>query len=36
MFVGDWVKMLFFCGLMERVISSGLLVVNEIFFREGL
>ncbi|NEQ40299.1 MAG: FAD-dependent oxidoreductase [Okeania sp. SIO3I5] len=36
MFAGDWVKMPFPCGLMERAISSGLLAANEILFREGL
>ncbi|NEP39653.1 MAG: FAD-dependent oxidoreductase [Okeania sp. SIO2G4] len=35
-FAGDWVKMPFPCGLMERAISSGLLAANEIFEREGL
>ncbi len=35
-FAGDWVKMPFPCGLMERAISSGLLAANEILFREGL
>ncbi len=33
---GDWVKMPFPCGLMERAISSGLLAANEILQREGL
>ncbi len=33
---GDWVKMPFPCGLMERAISSGLLAANEILHREGL
>ncbi|MGK7921623.1 MAG: FAD-dependent oxidoreductase [Trichodesmium sp.] len=36
MFAGDWVKMPFPCGLMERAISSGLLAANEIINREGL
>lgn len=35
-FAGDWVKMPFPCGLMERAISSGLLAANEIIHREGL
>ena len=35
-FAGDWVKMPFPCGLMERAISSGLLAANEILHREGL
>ncbi|MBD1804767.1 FAD-dependent oxidoreductase [Microcoleus sp. FACHB-SPT15] len=35
-FAGDWVKMPFPCGLMERAISSGLLAANEISHREGL
>ncbi|NES23534.1 MAG: FAD-dependent oxidoreductase [Symploca sp. SIO3E6] len=34
-FAGDWVKMPFPCGLMERAISSGLLAANEIIHREG-
>lgn len=33
---GDWVKMPFPCGLMERAVSSGLLAANEILHREGL
>lgn len=33
---GDWVKMPFPCGLMERAVSSGLLAANEILQREGL
>lgn len=33
---GDWVKMPFPCGLMERAISSGLLAANEILHQEGL
>jgi isorenieratene synthase len=36
MFAGDWVKMPFPCGLMERAISSGLLAANAILHREGL
>ncbi len=36
MFAGDWVKMPFPCGLMERAVSSGLLAANEILAREGL
>lgn len=36
MFAGDWVKMPFPCGLMERAISSGLLAANEICHEEGL
>ncbi|WP_199321350.1 FAD-dependent oxidoreductase [Microcoleus sp. FACHB-831] len=36
LFAGDWVKMPFPCGLMERAISSGLLAANEILHREGL
>ncbi|MGB3512623.1 MAG: FAD-dependent oxidoreductase [Microcoleaceae cyanobacterium] len=36
MFAGDWVKMPFPCGLMERAVSSGLLAANEIIEREGL
>ncbi|MBE9007784.1 FAD-dependent oxidoreductase [Fortiea sp. LEGE XX443] len=35
-FAGDWVKMPFPCGLMERAVSSGLLAANEILYREGL
>ncbi|MBD2345128.1 FAD-dependent oxidoreductase [Anabaena subtropica] len=35
-FAGDWVKMPFPCGLMERAVSSGLLAANEILHREGL
>lgn len=35
-FAGDWVKMPFPCGLMERAISSGLLAANEILNKEGL
>lgn len=36
LFAGDWVKMPFPCGLMERAISSGLLAANEILHQEGL
>lgn len=36
MFAGDWVKMPFPCGLMERAVSSGLLAANAICEREGL
>ncbi|MBH8564844.1 FAD-dependent oxidoreductase [Nostoc sp. CENA67] len=36
LFAGDWVKMPFPCGLMERAVSSGLLAANEILSREGL
>ncbi|MEB3339952.1 FAD-dependent oxidoreductase [Okeania sp.] len=36
MFAGDWVKMPFPCGLMERAVSSGLLAANEIISKEGL
>ena len=36
MFAGDWVKMPFPCGLMERAISSGLLSANAILHQEGL
>jgi isorenieratene synthase len=35
-FAGDWVKMPFPCGLMERAVSSGLLAANQIFTKEGL
>ncbi len=35
LFAGDWVKMPFPCGLMERAISSGLLAANEVLHREG-
>lgn len=35
-FAGDWVKMPFPCGLMERAVSSGLLAANHILHREGL
>jgi carotenoid phi-ring synthase / carotenoid chi-ring synthase len=36
LFAGDWVKMPFPCGLMERAVSSGLLAANAIFHLEGL
>ncbi|MBF2049544.1 MAG: FAD-dependent oxidoreductase [Elainella sp. C42_A2020_010] len=36
LFAGDWVKMPFPCGLMERAVSSGLLAANEVLHREGL
>jgi len=36
LFAGDWVKMPFPCGLMERAVSSGLLAANEILHQEGL
>ncbi len=32
---GDWVKMPFPCGLMERAVSSGLLAANAILHQEG-
>ncbi len=35
-FAGDWVKMPFPCGLMERAVSSGFLAANEICSQEGL
>ena len=35
-FAGDWVKMPFPCGLMERAVSSGLMAANTILQREGL
>jgi len=35
LFAGDWVKMPFPCGLMERAVSSGFLAANEILQREG-
>lgn len=35
-FAGDWVKMPFPCGLMERAVSSGLLAANSICQAEGL
>jgi carotenoid phi-ring synthase / carotenoid chi-ring synthase len=36
LFAGDWVRMPFPCGLMERAVSSGLLAANAIFQREGV
>jgi len=36
LFAGDWVKMPFPCGLMERAVSSGLLAANSICEQEGL
>ena len=36
MFAGDWVRMPFPCGLMERAISSGFLAANAILHKEGL
>lgn len=36
MYAGDWVKMPFPCGLMERAITSGLLAANSIIKKEGL
>jgi carotenoid phi-ring synthase / carotenoid chi-ring synthase len=36
LFAGDWVRMPFPCGLMERAVSSGLLAANAIFEREGM
>jgi isorenieratene synthase len=36
LFAGDWVKMPFPCGLMERAVSSGLLASNAILEQEGL
>ncbi|QQE63737.1 UDP-galactopyranose mutase [Leptolyngbya sp. BL0902] len=35
LFAGDWVRMPFPCGLMERAVSSGLLAANTILQREG-
>ena len=35
MFAGDWVKMPFPCGLMERAVTSGLLAANNVLRREG-
>jgi len=34
LFAGDWVKMPFPCGLMERAVSSGLLAANGICHQE--
>ncbi|WP_017297874.1 FAD-dependent oxidoreductase [Nodosilinea nodulosa] len=36
LFAGDWVRMPFPCGLMERAVSSGLLAANAILQREGV
>ena len=36
LFAGDWVKMPFACGLMERAVSSGFLAANAICQQEGL
>lgn len=36
MFAGDWVKMPFPCGLMERAVTSGLLAANTVLQREGV
>jgi isorenieratene synthase len=36
LFAGDWVRMPFPCGLMERAVSSGLLAANAVFQREGV
>ncbi|MBZ8178520.1 FAD-dependent oxidoreductase [Oscillatoria salina] len=35
-FAGDWVKMPFPCGLMERAVSSGLLAANAILHQQNL
>ncbi|MFP4134795.1 MAG: FAD-dependent oxidoreductase [Halothece sp.] len=35
-FAGDWVKMPFPCGLMERAVSSGFLAANAILSKQGL
>lgn len=35
-FAGDWVKMPFPCGLMERAVSSGLLAANAVLHQETL
>ena len=35
LFAGDWVKMPFPCGLMERAVSSGLLAANAVLKQEG-
>lgn len=36
LFAGDWVKMPFPCGLMERAVSSGLLAANAVLRQEGV
>ncbi len=35
LFAGDWVRMPFPCGLMERAVSSGLLAANAILQQQG-
>ena len=35
-FAGDWVKMPFPCGLMERAVSSGFLAANALLHQEGI
>ena len=35
-FAGDWVKMPFPCGLMERAVSSGFLAANALLYQAGL
>jgi isorenieratene synthase len=35
-FAGDWVKMPFPCGLMERAVSSGFLAANAIMHQQSL
>ncbi|BAZ18708.1 putative phytoene dehydrogenase Rieske iron-sulfur component (plasmid) [Calothrix sp. NIES-4071] len=36
LFAGDWVRMPFPCGLMERAVSSGILAANTILYQEKL
>jgi isorenieratene synthase len=36
LFAGDWVRMPFPCGLMERAVSSGLLAANAILEQQGV
>ncbi len=36
LFAGDWVKMPFPCGLMERAVSSGFLAANAILQAQGV
>jgi isorenieratene synthase len=36
LFAGDWVKMPFVCGLMERAVSSGFLAANGTCHQESL
>ncbi|MBD3882696.1 FAD-dependent oxidoreductase [Phormidium tenue FACHB-886] len=36
LFAGDWLKMPFPCGLMERAVSSGFLAANAILQQEGV